>query len=351
MDCDKDDDVSALAKLPALAILSVMYEIFSRNEGAISRKRELEADRVAADLVSPRALATALMKVYLYSELWAKTRTENLERLATGRIARNLSKLFASSARFDIDREAVPAVVQAISRERISHPTDSHPAIGTRLQALGVEPMSIDDETLLVASDGAIGLIDTAQSIEEELTLIEHRIQIAMGRTELPDGEDKEKAASEALVRACYLLAAAIINADGNVSSDEITAAERIGKTILEQFDVVEFREVVSHPEDIPNPVRVAAVLGEVLKPEGKQLVYDYLEAIANADQNVEGRESSKFLRPSPGRGSSRAVGRGVMKDRLSRSGLAPKSAQHLPGDRDPGRGREPAQPAEDPGD
>jgi uncharacterized tellurite resistance protein B-like protein len=267
-------------------------EIFSRNEGAISRKRELEADRVAAEIVSPRALATALMKVYLYSELWVKTRTENLERLRAGRITRNLSKIFASSARFDVNREAVPQIVQAIGSERIPHPTDTHPTIGARLQALGVDPMSVDDAALLITSGSAIVLIDEAQRIEEELTLLEHRIQIALGRVELSgDEEEKEEANCDALLRASYLLAGAVINADGDVSMDEIAVAEDIGKTMFEKFDIVEFREIVSHPKEIPNPVRVAAVVGEVLQPAGKQLVYDYLEAVAQADRNVEERE------------------------------------------------------------
>lgn len=59
-----------LALLPAIALLSYFYESFAVAESEISRERELEADRLAVAATHPKAFATALVKVCVYSEVF-----------------------------------------------------------------------------------------------------------------------------------------------------------------------------------------------------------------------------------------------------------------------------------------
>jgi Zn-dependent protease with chaperone function len=203
VNAEEDDGASGLAKVPAFAMLMVMYEMFSRNESAISRIREFEADKTATEVAPALALAAALMKVSLYGQLWERARSDNLKRLERGKISRNLSKIFADSAQFDIEEEALPKIMGLILDTRVSHPTDSHPTIAARLEALGVKPSSIDKEMLLVTSESAIHLIDRALNIEEELTMLEHRLMVALGHVELPD-EGEKQTPSDALLRASF---------------------------------------------------------------------------------------------------------------------------------------------------
>ncbi len=87
---DEDEGASGLAKLPAIAMLSYLYEIFATNVARISRDREHKADEAGAAVGSPMSLSTALIKVTLYSGLWGHARKQNVERLNQGKIANDL---------------------------------------------------------------------------------------------------------------------------------------------------------------------------------------------------------------------------------------------------------------------
>ena len=59
-----------LPKLPAIAMLSLMYEVFAMNERKISREREFAADTGGVATSSKESLATALAKVAVYAPLF-----------------------------------------------------------------------------------------------------------------------------------------------------------------------------------------------------------------------------------------------------------------------------------------
>ena len=86
----EEEGASGLAKLPALAMLSFMFDTFSRSERHVGRERELMADKAGVEVSSTEALATALLKVTLYSGLWSDIRENNIKRLNSGKIAGNL---------------------------------------------------------------------------------------------------------------------------------------------------------------------------------------------------------------------------------------------------------------------
>ena len=178
VDTNEDDGLSAIAKLPAMAILSFMFEIFSIAERSVGRDRELEADRAVVEVSSPKALAISLAKVSLYAGMWDAIRNENIERLNDGKVAGNLCKVFEDIAKFDVERKSIDEILEQVLDNSIAHPTDTHPTVSQRLDALGLESSEIDKDGLGVPQDSAISLIDNVIEVEKELTLLEHRLMV-----------------------------------------------------------------------------------------------------------------------------------------------------------------------------
>lgn len=295
---DEEEGASGLAKLPAIAMLSYMYEIFATNEAKISRDRELKADKAGSEAGSPLALSTALIKVILYSGFWEHARSQNIERLNQGKITNNLSVVFQDTAKYDVEHENINDIMKSTLEQTISHPTDTHPPVSRRLESLGIKVEVITKDMLLVPSEPAIQLIDNHQDIEQEITLLEHRLMVAYGVAQPP--EEKE---TNQLLHATYSLAAAMVSADGQIDPDEIATAEGIGKKLFEDFDSVEFREYCNIPEQIPDIVNLSEALNDVLTDEHKGMVINYLRAISEADGDVSKEEELLLQRVTSGLG------------------------------------------------
>lgn len=295
---DEDEGASGLAKLPALTMLAYMYEVFATNEAKISRDREHKADKAGAEAGSPLALSTALIKVSLYSSIWEHARSQNIERLNQGKIANNLSMVFQDTAKYDVEKEALSDIMESTLEQRISHPTDSHPPVSERLAELGIQTENITKEMLLVPNEPAIKLIDNYLAVEQEATLLEHRIMVAFGVANPPEENETNQ-----LLHATYSLAAAMVAADGKIEQDEIIVAEGIGQKLFEDFDSVEFREYCNDPEQIPDVIELSKLMCEVLEDEHKGLIIEYLKAISEADGDVSEEETSLLNTVSSGLG------------------------------------------------
>jgi Zn-dependent protease with chaperone function/tellurite resistance protein len=286
----EEEGAAALAKLPTVSVLSYMLEIFSSNERTIGREREFIADQSGAEASSPTDLATALVKVSLYSGLWEHARSKNVERLNHGKIARNLSVMFQDISKYDVEHDSLEQIKTEVLEKRIAHPTDTHPPTSERLSALGMSPSDISKSMLMTADNPAIELVDGHAAVEEELTLIEHKLVVNLGLVSMPNETEREE---NYILRATYALAAAMVGADGRVASEEIATAEAIGVRLLEDFDSVEFREVCNNLHELPDVIALAGILARVLKDEHKSIVLQYLSAIAGADGQVSPEERS----------------------------------------------------------
>lgn len=297
---DEDEGASALAKLPAIAMLSFIYEMFATNVAKISRDREHKADEAGAEAGSPLALSTALIKVSLYSGLWNHARQQNIDRLNQGKIASNLSVVFQDTAKYDVEHENIEAIMKSTLEQSISHPTDSHPPVSKRLNELGIKTEQITKDMLLIPENAAIQLLDKCQEIEEEITLLEHKLMVAYGVAKPPEETERNH-----LLHATYSLAAAIASTDGQVDVQEIAVAEAIGQKLFEDFDSVEFREYCNHPENIADVARLSETMCEVLKDEHKELILKYLRAISEADGNLSDDEEALLKKVAAGLGIS----------------------------------------------
>lgn len=153
--------------LPAVAILGFFLKCFSIAEHRIRRERELAADQAGASVTQAFALASALVKVHAFSGLWGELRNAAVAELHEGKTPLNVSKMYAHA----IVERANPEALRGIEETHVTHPTDSHPPLGIRLQALGITLEAVSEEALNVfPMDAAILLISNSEAKEEELT-------------------------------------------------------------------------------------------------------------------------------------------------------------------------------------
>jgi Zn-dependent protease with chaperone function len=157
----------SIALLPAISIFNYFLECFSVAESRISRDRELCADKEGADITDPPTIASALVKVHAYSPLWDTLREAAVRELQGGRAFINTSKTYAEA----VAHNAKPDILHGVAETHLSHPTDSHPPLAVRLEALKVTIEHVSADALDVQPvQPAIDLIENAEKIEKEIS-------------------------------------------------------------------------------------------------------------------------------------------------------------------------------------
>ena len=175
-----------LVLLPAVAILNLYMEAFECAEAEISRERELVADQAGAEAGSAEALASSLVKLHAFGHYYASTRDRMRESLVAGRDVDNLSVMFGDY----VKAEAAPTHFVGLDDEKLAHPTDTHPPLGVRLEALGHSLAAIETSALNVSPvSKAIELIDNYETTEKELTGLETKYMVKSG--EVPARAEK----------------------------------------------------------------------------------------------------------------------------------------------------------------
>ncbi len=183
------DGASTFALLPAMAVLNVCLGQFAEAERTIGRERELLADRAGAEAASPEALASALVKVSLYSGYWNTLTQHQIDILAEGRYLENMSEVYqraCADIHSSLDwEEAKPLFSEYVQ----PHPVDTHPPLGMRLQSLGVSIDNTDASIARPANTPAVETIPDAADIEQRLTVLEIRWLEAVGAVAIPQNE------------------------------------------------------------------------------------------------------------------------------------------------------------------
>lgn len=277
-----------LAGVPASRMLGFMLDVFAHAESAVGREREHLADEAGAEASSALSIATSLVKISLYAGAWGRVQHDNVHRLNQGKVTGNLSRIFESTARYDIEQESLDSILAYVSDKAIAHPTDSHPPVSERMAWLGVDPAWITKDLLMVPEESAIELIENAQATEEQLTALEHKLMVAMGYVEPPESQEGQ---DDYLLKTTYQLAAAMAAADGHIDQSEVQAAEAIGAELFSHFDPVDFREACNAHEELPAINRLAGFLKETLDEDQRSTIFAYLNAIAEADGDIDPRE------------------------------------------------------------
>ena len=189
------DGSGIIPVLPAIALFSYFLECFSVAESRISRDRELVADRAGAEVSSTRAMAVALVKVHAFSGLWERVQEGAAALAGRGQAWINASAVYAATA---LNAAAYPDILSGVAAAEQPHPTDSHPPLAVRLDALGVTLDSVQQEALQVSPERpAISLLNEPEEIEKQVTdayqaILHHQLAgSGQAATEAPDQTDR----------------------------------------------------------------------------------------------------------------------------------------------------------------
>lgn len=156
-----------IARLPAIAVLSYFLESFSVAESNISRIRELEADQQGAKVTNELTLASALVKLHAFAGAWEDVRNAAISAVHEGKVFVNASKTYSEI----VSALATPDAFKNIAETGLAHPTDSHPPLAVRLEALNLRIEDVSESALAVQPIAAsINFIAKADGIEQEIS-------------------------------------------------------------------------------------------------------------------------------------------------------------------------------------
>jgi Zn-dependent protease with chaperone function len=165
-DAGQKSAAASIVLVPAIATLGYFYECFSVAENTLSRERELAADGAGAGVASPTVMASALVKAHAFSSLWNGVISATVDALRNGKMFVNLSSTFADV----VARNASADILAGLAHSQLSHPTDSHPPLATRLAALGIELSEVATVALDVTpTDPAISLVPNHETVEQQI--------------------------------------------------------------------------------------------------------------------------------------------------------------------------------------
>ena len=143
-----------------------------------SRAREIRADRLAAEATSPMSMASALCRVAAYSSYRARVEA-NLFNRNSGHDHLDIGSRVAAGF---MEYARGPHLASDLSARSFPHPFDSHPPLGARLSALGVNLGNTGVANAVTAAPGETWFseISDADLIEASLwAAYESRFQAA----------------------------------------------------------------------------------------------------------------------------------------------------------------------------
>jgi len=174
--------IMSLALLPVISVLSYFFESFAVAESKIGRERELAADRVGLEVPSNRDTASALVKAHAFGDYWESALQRMRETLNQGNTVTNVNPIFCAL----VSEMSSPSVLVGLGDQRLSHPTDTHPPLNVRLDAIGVTMAEIESAALTTSPEvSAAELIDHYEELETELTKAEQTLMVRNGEVRL----------------------------------------------------------------------------------------------------------------------------------------------------------------------
>jgi Zn-dependent protease with chaperone function len=132
---------------PIFYFMHCFRALYELSLSKLSREREFRADRIAADVTSPRDFAAALLRIAAYSKFRNDVQRGLFEQervLQTANISEQIERGFQAFAVSFASRSDMDDL-------ETSHPFDTHPPVAERLGALGLSLKSQEAEALLSA--------------------------------------------------------------------------------------------------------------------------------------------------------------------------------------------------------
>lgn len=180
-----------LSLLPSFLFMNYFLNSFSAAEKKIGRERELNADMVGVKVTNPTIMATALSKIHIYQQAWQITLSKMIEAISENKHIINLSMFFSSVCSL-VPTELLKKEIQI--NTTVPHPTDTHPSLTSRLDAINISQNTINPNDLTApCHECAIILIQNAEMLEQELSLLEHQKLIDLGIAKVNIESDTNK--------------------------------------------------------------------------------------------------------------------------------------------------------------
>lgn len=82
-------------------------------------------------------------------------------------------------------------------------------------------------------------------------------------------------------------LAASLIAVDGVIEDQERQVAIRMGQRMIPGFSNLSFETLLDGLDELPSAYELASTIKDVLDDESKDLIIDYLVAVATADDKI----------------------------------------------------------------
>jgi Zn-dependent protease with chaperone function len=165
------EGAGVIALLPTIAVLSYFLESFSVAESRISRLRELAADQQGVAVTNTETLAAALVKVHAFVSVWEGMQQTAVAALREGKGFVNVSKAYAEV----VSTQATAEAFKDITATHLYHPTDSHPPLMVRLEALRMRLQDVSAAALDVRpTQAAIDFFPEAEAVEEGMSEAYH---------------------------------------------------------------------------------------------------------------------------------------------------------------------------------
>jgi Zn-dependent protease with chaperone function len=130
--------IGSLANFPARVLLSFVLQQFARAERGISRKRESEADRLAATIGGSENFVSSLTKLTVLNAAWAMTVRQAVEGLNNGAPCDATLPIFMTNAGLVLREAATGTFVQRMRNQPKSGGLQGHPTLNERAAAAGL---------------------------------------------------------------------------------------------------------------------------------------------------------------------------------------------------------------------
>jgi hypothetical protein len=167
--------LAKIAVVPAVGIMEFFLNCFSEAESQISREREFAADRVSVQQAGAGPAASALVKAHAFNSEIDATLDEIFQNRQS-----EIAPMPAYAAL--VSQNAKREALAGLAEQHTPHPTDSHPPLSQRLQAIGTDLESIGDASLSTQpAVNALSLFRHADQVAAELA--SHLRQLAAQRS------------------------------------------------------------------------------------------------------------------------------------------------------------------------
>lgn len=288
---DGASEEAAVAGFPLLVNLQPLRDGFTNAERAISRKRELAADKGAAAVTSAKDLCSALAKVIIFSEVWNLALDDHARALELGDGVADAAASLYGYAVYECSHDFVLEQFEKLGSKRLAHPTDTHPTMSERLDNLGVSLSEIELPYYSDHDDAAGAFKIEEKPVQNEISSAFLFETVANKSVRFPEEGDADIESHRLAYRLIYQLLTHFIRADGKTLPEEVQAAEKIGVESWPLFNPLLFRDYVHSSSELDSFESLADLSGRFFNENGEKNLIALMDAVISADGERDASE------------------------------------------------------------